>query len=80
MRELGRPLIPLQCGVLLVPLIGAIDSARSMHILGQVLEGISRDQAEHVLLDITGVPTVDTQVAASLMQIALDGWQHPLGW
>ena len=69
-RELGCPLIPLRRGVLLVPLIGTIDSARAAQILEQVLEGISRERAERVLLDITGVPLVDTQVAAALLSTA----------
>jgi DNA-binding LacI/PurR family transcriptional regulator/anti-anti-sigma regulatory factor len=69
-RELGCPIIPLLKGVLLVPLVGAIDAARSAEIIERVLQGVAGEQAEHVLLDITGVPLVDTQVAAALIQIA----------
>ncbi len=70
MRELGCPLIPLRKGVLLVPLIGIIDATRAAQILEQVLEGVSREQAKHVLLDITGVPIIDTHVAATLLRTA----------
>jgi DNA-binding LacI/PurR family transcriptional regulator/anti-anti-sigma regulatory factor len=69
-RELGCPLIPLLKGVLLVPLVGAIDTARTAQIVERVLEGVVGEQADHVLLDITGVPLIDTQVAAGLIQTA----------
>jgi anti-anti-sigma factor len=68
-RELGCPIIPLMRGVLLVPLVGTIDAARAAQILERVLEEVGRAQAERVLLDITGVPLVDSQVAAALVQM-----------
>jgi DNA-binding LacI/PurR family transcriptional regulator/anti-anti-sigma regulatory factor len=67
-RELGCPIIPLLPGVLLVPLIGALDSARAQQVIGAVLEAIANQGAQTVLLDVTGVPLVDTQVASSLVQ------------
>lgn len=69
-RELGSPIIPLFRDVLLVPLVGAIDRARSQQIIERVLEAVSAYQAEIVLLDLTGVPLVDTQVASALVQTA----------
>ncbi len=69
-QELGCPIIPLLKGVLLVPLVGAIDTVRAGQIIERVLEEVGRVQAEWVLLDITGVPLVDTQVAAALIQTA----------
>jgi anti-anti-sigma regulatory factor len=69
-RELGCPIIPLLSGVLLVPLIGAIDSQRAEQIISVVLEAIAAQRAQTVLLDVTGVPIVDTQVANSLIQMA----------
>ncbi|WP_437967446.1 substrate-binding domain-containing protein [Sorangium sp. So ce260] len=65
-RELGCPLIPLLPGVLLVPLIGMIDGGRAQQVLEQVAEGVSRHEALFVLLDLTGVPFVDAQVAHTL--------------
>ncbi|WP_437967447.1 substrate-binding domain-containing protein [Sorangium sp. So ce260] len=65
-RELGCPLIPLLPGVLLVPLIGMIDGGRARQVLEKVSEGVSRHRAFCVLLDLTGVPFVDAQVADSL--------------
>jgi rsbT co-antagonist protein RsbR len=69
-RELGSPVIPLLPNVLLIPLIGAIDSSRARQIVEAVLEGVSSHQATTVLLDISGVALVDTQVANSLLQAA----------
>lgn len=69
-RELGCPVIPLLPGVLLVPLIGALDSERAQQIIGNVLGAIGEQHAHTVFLDITGVPVVDTQVASSLIQTA----------
>lgn len=67
-RELGCPILPLLPGVLLIPLIGALDSTRAQQFIDTMLQGISEHRAHVVLLDITGVPVVDTQVANSLMQ------------
>ncbi|WP_437736512.1 substrate-binding domain-containing protein [Sorangium sp. So ce1335] len=67
-RELGCPLIPLFEGVLLVPLIGELDGDRARQVLETVVEGVSRHGARCVLLDITGVPLVDAQVAHALQQ------------
>ncbi|HEU4323722.1 MAG TPA: substrate-binding domain-containing protein [Roseiflexaceae bacterium] len=69
-RQLGCPIIPILRGVLLVPLVGALDEQRAQRIIEQVLERIGQDHARHVLIDITGVPVVDTQVAAALIRTA----------
>lgn len=65
-RRLGCPVIPLDQGVLLVPLVGVIDPERASHVLEVVLAELSRQEAEVLLMDITGVPFADMQVAASL--------------
>jgi len=69
--ELSTPIIPLietpGVGIIIVvPLIGAIDSARARDITRRVLEGISDYNAAVVILDITGVPIVDSGVAGYL--------------
>ena len=69
-RQLGCPIIPLLPEVLLVPLVGAIDTQRAQQVIEAVLQGVSVHQATAVLLDITGVLLVDTQVANSLIQTA----------
>ncbi|XYI00289.1 substrate-binding domain-containing protein [Sorangium sp. So ce1128] len=67
-HRLGCPVIPLDAGVLLVPLVGAIDLERARHVLEVVLAEISRQEAEVLLMDITGVPFADLQVAESLVK------------
>lgn len=67
-RELGCPVLPLLPGVLLIPLIGAIDSARAQHLIDTMLTTTAEQHASTVLLDITGVAVVDTQVANVLIQ------------
>ena len=65
--EVGSPVIPLMPGVLLMPLVGAIDAARAQHLMQVLLQSVSEQHAAQVLLDITGVPVVDTQVAQALL-------------
>jgi rsbT co-antagonist protein RsbR len=69
-QELSNPIIPVYNGVLVVPLVGRVDSARAQTLTEALLEAIAREQAEMVLLDITGVAVVDTSVANHLMQTA----------
>src|SRR5262249_24550061 len=69
-RELSVPLIPLTHQALLLPLIGAIDSARAAHLLVTLLDGVADQRARLVLLDLSGVRVVDTKVAQALLQAA----------
>jgi len=69
-QELSTPIIPLYAGVLAVPLVGRVDSQRAQTLTEAMLEAIAREQAEIVLLDITGVAVVDTNVANHLLQTA----------
>jgi rsbT co-antagonist protein RsbR len=70
LREIGSPILPIFSGVILVPLVGAIDSARAERTMDAVLHGVYEHRARVVLLDITGVPTVDTAVANALVRTA----------
>ncbi|GAB4214909.1 MAG: hypothetical protein OHK0022_54160 [Roseiflexaceae bacterium] len=69
-RELSTPLIPLAQGVIVMPLVGTIDSQRAQQVLETLLEGITLYQARTAILDITGVRVVDTQVANALIRAA----------
>ncbi len=69
-RELSTPLIPLAQGVIVMPLVGTIDSQRAQQVLETLLEGITLHQARTAILDITGVRVVDTQVANALLRAA----------
>lgn len=67
-QELSTPVIPVHEGILVVPLVGTIDSARGARLLEMLLQGIERHRAETVLIDITGVPVLDADVADRLLQ------------
>jgi rsbT co-antagonist protein RsbR len=67
-RELSTPVILVHEGVLLLPLVGTIDSHRAQQIMEAVLARITEEQARVILLDIAGVPVVDTQVADYLLK------------
>jgi rsbT co-antagonist protein RsbR len=70
LSELSTPLLPLADGVIAMPLIGAIDSARAQEVLEKLLHGIVRQQAHTAILDITGVREVDAQGADALLGVA----------
>jgi rsbT co-antagonist protein RsbR len=70
LNELSTPLIPLADNVVAMPLIGSIDSRRAQQLVDTLLEGVSALQARMTILDITGVPVVDTQVANALIRAA----------
>jgi rsbT co-antagonist protein RsbR len=57
-------------GVVVAPIVGALDSARAAHLSQAVLAAIDRTRARAVILDITGVPVVDSQVAQALLGVA----------
>ncbi len=70
LRELSTPLLPIADGVVVMPLIGAVDTARAQQILEALLDGVSRHRAKVAIIDITGVKVVDTQVASALIRAA----------
>jgi rsbT co-antagonist protein RsbR len=70
LMELSTPLIPISSDTLLLPLVGALDSRRAQQVMETLLQGIAQHRAESVILDITGVPLVDTHVAGVLMRAA----------
>lgn len=66
LKDLSTPIIPLFDGILIVPLIGSIDSARARDIMRNMLGSISEYRAKTIIVDITGVPMVDSGVADHL--------------
>ncbi len=68
-RELSSPAIPVHDGIIVMPLVGHIDTARSTQIMETLLSTVVRDAARVVIIDITGVPMVDTGVANHLIQV-----------
>lgn len=70
LQELSASLIPVFEKVSVMPLVGTIDTERARLIMENLLEGVVKHRAEVVLLDITGVPVVDTMVAHHIIQAA----------
>ncbi len=68
MIELSTPVVKLWEGVLALPLIGTLDSARTQIIMESLLQKIVETSSPIVIIDITGVPTVDTLVAQHLIR------------
>ncbi|MFJ9566334.1 STAS domain-containing protein [Streptomyces fuscichromogenes] len=66
--EAATPVISLWEGIIGVPLIGTLDSARSQVVMESLLQAIVEQRARYAILDITGVPTVDSLVAQHLMK------------
>lgn len=67
-RELSTPVIRVHERILLMPLVGTIDSMRANQIMDTLLLRVVEEQARHVIVDIAGVPVVDTKVADSLIK------------
>jgi rsbT co-antagonist protein RsbR len=68
MLELSTPVVKLWDGVLALPLIGTLDSARTQVVMESLLRRIVETNSEVAIIDITGVPTVDTLVAQHLIK------------
>jgi rsbT co-antagonist protein RsbR len=68
MLELSTPVVKLWEGVLALPLIGTLDSSRTQVVMESLLQKIVETGAEVAIIDITGVPTVDTLVAQHLIK------------
>lgn len=67
--ELSTPVIPVAEGVLILPLIGTIDSERASRLVEQTLESITESQAQQLLIDVTGITSVDVFVIDQLMKL-----------
>lgn len=67
-RELSTPVLRLRDRLLIMPIIGVIDSHRANQVMQQLLQRIRADRAKVVVMDITGVPTVDSAVANHFIQ------------
>jgi rsbT co-antagonist protein RsbR len=67
-RELSTPVLQVRERLLILPIIGVIDSQRARQLTEQLLRGIRNNRAKVVVVDITGVPTIDSTVANHLVQ------------
>ena len=68
MLELSTPVVRLWEDIIAVPLVGTLDSARTQLVMEKLLETLVATGAGHAVIDITGVPTVDTEVAQHLLK------------
>jgi rsbT co-antagonist protein RsbR len=66
--ELSTPVVKLWDGIVAVPLIGTLDSARAQVVMEKLLQTLVDTGAAHAIVDITGVPAVDTQVAQHILK------------
>jgi rsbT co-antagonist protein RsbR len=67
-RELSTPVLQVRERLLILPIIGAIDAQRARQLTEQLLRGIRSNRARVVVVDITGVPAIDSVVANHLVQ------------
>jgi rsbT co-antagonist protein RsbR len=68
-RELSVPVIPISATTLIIPLVGSLDASRIEQLQTRALRSLERSTVHTIILDITGVPVVDTQVAQGLLQV-----------
>jgi rsbT co-antagonist protein RsbR len=68
LREMSTPVITLWESILLLPLVGIIDSVRARQVSERLLEAIGRTEAAVTLIDVTGVPVMDTSVARHILK------------
>lgn len=66
--ELSTPVVKLWDGILAIPMIGTLDSARTQIVMESLLQKIVETESQIAIIDITGVPTVDTLVAQHLLK------------
>jgi PAS domain S-box-containing protein len=70
LAELSMPLLPISDDIVVLPLIGAVTAERAEQIMTTLVEGVARHRAKTAILDITGVPSADAQVAGALLRAA----------
>jgi rsbT co-antagonist protein RsbR len=68
LMELSTPVVKLWDGVVALPLVGTLDSARTQVVMESLLQALVETGSEHAIIDITGVGAVDTQVAQHLLK------------
>lgn len=70
LAEMATPMIPISKDIVIMPLIGTMDSERAAQVLDSALQGVDLHRARFVIIDITGLRHVDTAVAKTLMNTA----------
>jgi anti-anti-sigma regulatory factor len=70
LHELSTPFIPITDDIMVMPIIGTIDDIRAAQMIETAMMGVAASAARVVIIDVTGVKTVDTSVASRLMNLA----------
>lgn len=68
-REISVPILPLSHSAVVVPLVGALEHERLAQVQDRLTQALARSAIRHIILDITGVPVIDSQVAQALLQV-----------
>jgi anti-anti-sigma factor len=68
-RGLSVPVLPISSHTLVMPLVGELDNARLRLVQEQALQALAHSSARHLVLDITGIPIVDSQIAQGLLEV-----------
>lgn len=68
--ELSTPIVPISQGILVLPLVGVLDAARAQQMMENLLSKVVERQARVAIIDVTGVPHIDTASASALLQVA----------
>lgn len=69
LKELSTPVVPIQDGLAVLPLIGSIDAERSEHLMNNVLPKIPELNVENLIMDFSGIETIDTEVASHIFNV-----------
>ena len=67
--ELSSPIVPIQNGIAILPLIGEMDLNRSEHIMNKVIPRINELKIDRLIIDFSGIATIDNEVASHILNI-----------
>ncbi|MBN1485483.1 MAG: HAMP domain-containing protein [Chloroflexia bacterium] len=67
-RQMSSPVIPIMKGIIVMPIVGSLDSERAQRVTEDLLSGIERERAQVTILDVTGLAIIDTAVANAILQ------------
>jgi rsbT co-antagonist protein RsbR len=69
LRELSTPIVPIQDGIAILPLIGKFDEERTEHLMNNVVPKVPQFGIHHVIIDFSGIVTIDAEVAANIFNV-----------